>query len=85
MSFDALLSITARIHLGNFLLFRGLNVGELELLREPGMPRKICLLAIVDKVFVSRDGHVRSALLRTRVNKLHRPITQIVPLEVDTA
>ena len=63
---------------------RNIKIGKLVLLREPGMPRNVWPLAIVDKVFVSKDGHIRSVLLRTRVSKLHRPITQIVPLEVDT-
>ena len=62
---------------------RNLQVGELVLINEPNVPRRIWPLAIVEEVHTSKDGFVRSAILKTRVNKIHRPITQIIPLEVD--
>ena len=58
--------------------------GELVLVYDPGMPRNLWPLAIVKEVFPGRDGKVRSAIVKTRVSDLHRPITQLVRLELDT-
>ena len=63
---------------------RNIRIGELVLVCETGLPRGVWPLALVEQVFTSKDGNVRSVLLRTKVNTLHRPITQIVPLELDT-
>ena len=59
------------------------KVGELVLLAEKGMPRKLWPLAIVKQVFPGRDGKVRSVLLKTSVNELRRSAHSLVRLEAD--
>ena len=63
---------------------KNMKVGELVLVHETGLPRNLWPLAIIKKVCTGRDGNVRSAIVKTRVTELHRPITQLIRLEVDS-
>ena len=58
-----------------------LKVGDLVLIADELIPRNLWPLATVQAVSVGRDGHVRSAKLKTRSTILVRPITKIVLLE----
>ena len=61
---------------------RDVTQGDLVLLLgEPMMPRNLWPLALVIDVSRGRDGHVRSARLRTRTGEFVRPLTKIILLE----
>ena len=60
---------------------RNFAVGDLVLVQQPGLPRGLWPLAIVEEVEISGDGAVRSVVVRSRVSKFRRPITKLVPLE----
>jgi hypothetical protein len=62
-------------------LQRDLAVGNLVLIVEDNVPRGKWLLGRVTKVLPGRDGHVRSAEVRTQTSVLHRPIRKLCLLE----
>ena len=55
--------------------------GDVVLLEESGRKRYLWPLGIIDEVFYSHDGLVRSAKVRTREGTWHRPIQKIYKLE----
>ena len=59
---------------------RNIAVGDVVLINNK-TPRGLWPLAVVTKISVGRDGHVRSATLRTKSGVLVRPITTLVLLE----
>jgi len=60
---------------------QNVKVGDLILLVEENLPRRVWPLGLVTEVIMGRDGLVRSVRVRTRVSNLVRPITKIVSLE----
>jgi len=58
-----------------------LKVGDLVLLVEENMPRRVWPLGLVVQVKKGRDGLVRSVKVRTKSTELVRPITKVVSLE----
>ena len=61
---------------------REFRSGDLVLVKQPGLPRGLWPLALVEEVERSHDGIVRSASVRTKASKFRRPITNLYPLEV---
>ena len=60
---------------------RDLCIGDLVLVVDEMCPRGLWPLALVLEVQVGRDGHVRSARLKSRSTIMVRPITKLVLLE----
>ena len=60
---------------------RDLCIGDLVLVVDEMCPRGLWPLALVLEVQVGRDGHVRSARLKSRSAIMVRPITKLVLLE----
>lgn len=63
---------------------RNVAVGDVVLLVSEGAPRGYWPLGIVEEVFKSADGVVRSALVRTAAGTYKRPCTKICVLEGET-
>jgi hypothetical protein len=63
---------------------RDLKVDDLVLITDSVEPRSKWLLGRVTKVIVGRDGHVRSAEVRTKSSVLARPVTKLCLLEETT-
>ena len=58
------------------------KVGDLVLLMDDLAPRGKWPLGMIDEVYPSADGHIRSVRVRTQSTVLQRPITKVVPLEM---
>ena len=60
---------------------RDLKVGDLVLVVDELKPRGLWPLGLILEVHEGRDGHVRSARIKTRLTVMVRPITKLVHLE----
>jgi Family of unknown function (DUF5641) len=61
-------------------IFQNINVNTVVLVVEPGLPRGLWKMGLVEKVELGRDGFVRSAQIRIGNKSYDRPITKLIPL-----
>ena len=61
---------------------KDLKVGELVLIRQELLPKRIWPLARVQEVFMGRDGLVRAAVLKSQKGIYRRPVQELVRLEI---
>ena len=63
--------------------FRDLKVGDVVIVVQPDTPRGRWPLGRIVGVYPGRDGHTRVAKVACGVKTLVRPITKLIPLEID--
>ena len=61
---------------------RNLEIGDVVIIVDPQSPRGLWPRGIVEEVIRAEDGHVRSALVRTKHGVLHRPARKLAVLDV---
>ena len=61
---------------------RNLEIGDVVIIVDPQSPRGLWPRGIVEEVMRAEDGHVRSALVRTKHGVLHRPARKLAVLDV---